>query len=184
VRAGSVPATGTSPTVDVLFRLVVELALALVVGIAGAGWTQVYTGGKLEPAGLGWVMNFPIPREHFPRALEQAQAILERHPESTRALEVAAIARAETGDRAGARKAFRKLVAAEPDAWVHLNNFALFELQGNDFQAAAGLYERAVDINPRNVVGYQGLLEAARVLRDRDRVARAQAMLGHLGVSR
>jgi len=135
-----------------------------------------------DPEALSYVAQASLRREHFPRALEQAQAILDRHPESMRALEVAAIARAQTGDRVGARRAFQALVGAEPDAWVHLNNFALFELQGNDFEAAAELYERAVDVNPRNVAGYEGLLQAARLLRDKKRIERAEAMLAFLGV--
>ena len=94
-----------------------------------------------------------------------------------------AIARARVGDRPAARRAFERLLQAEPDGWSHLNNFGVFELQGGDARAAVRLFEQAVTLNPRNIQGYRGLREAARALGDAHLLARAEARLGALGAT-
>ena len=129
---------------------------------------------------LAYLAEASLLREDYAEALRRAEAVLSLAPSETQAMAVRAIVRAQSGDRKGARQSFEALVAAEPEAWVHLNNFGRFELQGNDFASAAGLFERAVDVNPKNVTGYQGLLEAARLLGDRKRVERARAMLAYI----
>jgi spermidine synthase len=113
------------------------------------------------------------PRE----AVERAEAVLARSPAAARALEVAAVGHAMLGEREAARRDFEALVAAEPDSWAHLNNYGVFELEGHDYAAAARLFERAVDIYPRNVQGYRGLLEAARALGDEPLALRAERAL-------
>jgi spermidine synthase len=142
---------------------------------------QALAAAPEDAEALGFLTEASLRRGDLQQALGRAEDVLARHPQATRALEVAAIARAQTGDRRGARAAFERLVSLEPEAWVHLNNFALFELQENDYAAAARLYERAVDVNPKNVAGFEGLLEAARLLKDRQRIERAQAGLAFLG---
>ena len=108
--------------------------------------------------------------------------MLARDPGVVRALEVAAIARAQKGDRAGDRRAFEALVEAEPDGWAHLNNFAVFEMEGGNPRAAARLFHQAVSVNPGNVTGYRGLSEAARSLGDPVLQRRAEAALRRFGV--
>jgi Flp pilus assembly protein TadD len=115
-------------------------------------------------------------------ALSRAQATLERHPGETRALQVVAIARAQMGDRSAARSAFHKLTELEPDAWLHFNNLAQLEMESNNFKVAAALFERSVDINPKNVQGYIGLRDAARITGDTKQLERASSMLKVLGV--
>jgi spermidine synthase len=90
-------------------------------------------------------------------------------------------ARAQKGDRAAARLAFESLVAAEPDGVAHLDNFALFEMEGGDPRAAARLFHQAVSLDPEDVRGYRGLREAARALRDSTLLARAESALRRLG---
>ncbi len=121
-------------------------------------------------------------REELELALSRALHVLERHPEQTRALQVAAISYAQTGKIEEARSRFGRLIELEPDAWRHYNNFARLEMASDRFPAAAELYEKAVDLNPRNVEGYVGLREAARIAGDSKRLERAESMLKVLGV--
>jgi spermidine synthase len=114
--------------------------------------------------------------------LSLALSILERHPEQTRALQVTAIAYAQMEDYASSRLVFKKLTELEPNAWIHFNNFAQLEMESNNFQAAADLYERSVDINPRNVQGYMGLRDTARIAGNAKQLERALTMLAVLGV--
>jgi tetratricopeptide (TPR) repeat protein len=114
-------------------------------------------------------------------ALSRALYVLESHPEQTRALQVAAIVYAEMEMPDEARNRFRRLIELEPDGWLHYNNFAQLEMVFNQFQAAAEVYEKAVDLNPRNVEGYRGLREAARIAGDTERLERAESMLEVFG---
>jgi tetratricopeptide (TPR) repeat protein len=114
-------------------------------------------------------------------AVALAERAAARDARCGRALEVLAVARARQGDRRGARDAFERLLAAEPDAWSHLNNYGVFELAGGQPLAAARLFEQAVAINPANAQGYLGLREAARALGDARLLARAEARLARLG---
>lgn len=77
------------------------------------------------------------------KPLSQALSTLARHPKQTRALQVVAIAHAQTGDRSATRAVFQKLIEIEPDAWLHFNNFAQLEMESNNFEGAAGLFKRA-----------------------------------------
>lgn len=115
-------------------------------------------------------------------ALSRALSIVERHPEQTRALQVVAIAHAQLGDRDAARAVFQRLTELEPNSFIHFNNFARLEMESNHFQAAADLYERSVDVNPRNVQGYIGLRDAARIAGNAQQLERALSMLKVLGV--
>jgi tetratricopeptide (TPR) repeat protein len=131
----------------------------------------------------GFLASASLARGRAAEALDRAEAVLARSPRAARALEVAAIARAQQGDRDGARRAFQALLEIEPDGWTHLNNFAVFEMQGGDPHAAARLFHQAVSVNPGNVDGYRGLSEAARSLGDRALLRRAEAGLRRLGAS-
>jgi len=131
----------------------------------------------------GFLASASLARGRTDEALRRAEVVLARDARAPRALEVAAIARAQTGDRAGARRAFEALVEAEPDGWAHLNNFAVFEMEGGDPRAAARLFHQAVSVNPGNVMGYRGLSEAARSLGDSALLERAEAALRRLRVS-
>ena len=131
----------------------------------------------------GFLASASLARGRADEALGRAEAVLARDPRAPRALEVTAIARAQKGDRGGARHAFEMLVEAEPDGWAHLNNFAVFEMEGGDARAAARLFHQAVSVNPANVMGYRGLSEAARTLGDSPLRERAEAALRRLGVS-
>jgi Flp pilus assembly protein TadD len=93
---------------------------------------------------------------------------------------VAAITRAQAGDRDGARQAFEELLQADPESWSALNNYGVFELAGGDARAAASLFRQAVTIHPGNAAGYQGLAEAARALGDGALGAYAEAALARL----
>jgi spermidine synthase len=128
----------------------------------------------------GFLASASLARGRLDEALARADRVLARSPRAARALEVAAIARARTGDRAGARRAFESLVEAEPDGWMHWTNFALFELESGDPRAATRLFRQAVSINPGHADGYRGLAEAARALGDRALARRADAALGRL----
>jgi len=59
---------------------------------------------------------------------------------------------------------FERLVAAEPDTPGHLVNFGVFEMEAGDYRAAAGLFEEALDLDPRHESGWRGLSEAAQAL--------------------
>jgi spermidine synthase len=107
-------------------------------------------------------------------ALERAESVLKRDRDQLRALEIAAVSRARLGDRPRAREAFERLLRLEPDGWEHLNNYGLFELEGGDARAAARWFEQAVELNPHSVEGWEGLLQAARALRDAALLARAE----------
>jgi spermidine synthase len=131
----------------------------------------------------GFLASASLARGRTDEALGRAEAVLARDRRAPRALEVAAIARAQKGDRDGARRAFEALVEAEPDGWAHLNNFAVFEMEGGDPRAAARLFHQAVSVNPGNVMGYRGLSEAARSLDDSALLKRAEAALRRLGVN-
>jgi spermidine synthase len=131
----------------------------------------------------GFLASASLARGRTDEALGRAEAVLARDPRAPRALEVAAIARAQRGDRGGARRAFEALVEAEPDGWAHLNNFAVFEMEGGDPRAAARLFHQAVSLNPGNVTGYRGLSEAAQRLGDSARLERAEAALRRLGAN-
>jgi predicted membrane-bound spermidine synthase/tetratricopeptide (TPR) repeat protein len=121
-------------------------------------------------------------REEFELALSRALYVLEQHPEQTRALQVAAISYVQMAKIEESRSRFRQLIELEPDGWLHYNNFARLEMASNNFSTAAELYEKAVDLNPRNVEGYVGLRDAARIAGDSGRLERAESMLKVLGV--
>jgi hypothetical protein len=55
-------------------------------------------------------------------------------------------------------------------------------MDSNNFKVAAALFERYVDINPKNVQGYIGLRDAARITGDTKQLERASSMLKVLGV--
>jgi spermidine synthase/tetratricopeptide (TPR) repeat protein len=131
----------------------------------------------------GFLASASLARGRTDEALGRAEEVLARDPRAPRALEVAAIARAQKGDRGGARRAFEVLLEAEPYGWAHLNNFAVFEMEGGDARAAARLFHQAVSVNPGNVMGYRGLIEAARSLGDSALRERAEAALRRLGVN-
>lgn len=131
----------------------------------------------------GFLASASLARGRPDEALQRAEAVLAREPRAPRALEVAAIARVQKGDRAGARRAFETLLETEPDGWAHLNNFGVFEMEGGDYRAAARLFHQAVSLNPGNVEGYRGLREAAQALGDAALVTRAEAGLRRLGVN-
>ena len=130
----------------------------------------------------GFLATAMLARGRRDEALQRSETVLARSPHAARALEVAAIARAQKGDPAGARRAFETLLQAEPDGWAHFNNFGVFEMESGDPREAARLFHQAVSLNPRNVEGYRGLREAARGLGDGALLARAQAALRRLGV--
>ncbi|HXV65448.1 MAG TPA: hypothetical protein VEK15_32430 [Vicinamibacteria bacterium] len=119
-------------------------------------------------------------RGDYALAAEQSGAIVSQRPDAARAQKVLAIASAELDETAAARKAFDALVALEPEVFVHFNNYGRFELRSGDAEKAAELYERAVDLNPRNRDGYQGLEEAASRTGDDERLERARSMLSFL----
>ena len=91
-----------------------------------------------------------------------------------------AIANAELANVNLARDSFERLLRIDPEDWIQLNNLARLELSTGNSERAAELFERAVDLNPRNVAGYRGLSEAAEQSRDRVRLERARSMLSFL----
>ncbi len=107
-------------------------------------------------------------------ALAVAGRVLARDPRQTRALQVCAIASARRGDRTAARSFFERLVAAEPDEAGHRANLGIFELEGGNSEAAARLFEEALDLDPESERGARGLEAAARALGDPERAARAR----------
>ena len=113
-------------------------------------------------------------------ASRQAGAILDQRPDEPRALQVLAIAQASLGQHDAARDAFEKLEVLEPDAFIHLNNRGRLELEAGDIERAMELFERAVDLNPRNLVGYEGLEQSAQAAGDELRLERARSMLAFL----
>jgi len=58
---------------------------------------------------LAYLAEASLRREDYAEALRRADAVLSRAPSETRAMEVRAIARAQTGDRKGARELFESL---------------------------------------------------------------------------
>jgi tetratricopeptide (TPR) repeat protein len=114
------------------------------------------------------------------RAAREAASILGRHPESARALQVHAVAHAELGNRNLARESFEKLLLLEPDDWIQLGNLGRLELAAGNLERSAELFERAVDLNSRNLEGYRGLEESARRIGDEVRLERARTMIGFL----
>ena len=114
-------------------------------------------------------------------AIAIADRVLARDPNETRALQVAAFARADD-DRAGARRFLERLVEAEPDIPGHWANFGAFELAGKDYRAAVRLFETAADLNPGDPRAYLGLREAGRGLGDPALVARADKFLKSRGL--
>jgi hypothetical protein len=61
-----------------------------------------------------------------------------RHPESTRALQVHAIAHAELGNRNLARESLEKLLSKNPEDWVQLGNLGRLEMAAGTL--VAGLF--------------------------------------------
>ncbi len=114
------------------------------------------------------------------RASREASSILALHPGETRALQVHAIAHAELGNRNLARESFEKLLANDPEDWIQLNNLGKLELAAGNAARAAELFERAVDLNSRNLEGYRGLEESAERIDDGVRLERAKAMVRFL----
>lgn len=138
---------------------------------------QALAAGSGDAEAEAYLASASLAAGELATALAQAESVLQRAPREARALEVAAIARAQQGDRVGARALFERLVRAEPDSWGHLNNYAIFELEGGDYDAAARRFEAALDLNPRSEASARGLLEAARALGDLRRLARADRAL-------
>ncbi len=114
------------------------------------------------------------------RASHESASILARHPDQVRALQVHAIAHAELGNQNLARESFEKLLEIEPEDWIQLGNLGKLELGAGNPERAAELFERAVDLNSRNLEGYRGLEEAAGKTGDRTRLERAQSMIQFL----
>jgi tetratricopeptide (TPR) repeat protein len=113
-------------------------------------------------------------------AARESAAILARHPDHTRALQVHAVSHAEIGNRNLARESFEKLLARNAEDWGSWNNLARLELSSGNTERAAELFERAVDLNSRNLEGYRGLEQAAEAARDTARLERARAMIRFL----
>ena len=111
------------------------------------------------------------------RASREAAAILAVHPGETRALQVHAVAHAELGNRNLARESFEKLLEIDPDDWIQLGNLGRLELATGNSERAAAYFERAVDLNSRNLEGYRGLEESALRIEDEVRLERAKAMI-------
>ena len=114
------------------------------------------------------------------RAFRESASILARHPGEARALQVHAVAHAELGNRNLARESFEKLLEIEPEDWIQLGNLGKLELAAGNSERAAELFERAVDLNSRNLEGYRGLEEAAGKIGDATRLERAQSMVRFL----
>ncbi len=133
-----------------------------------------------DPEGAAIVAEARLRSGDLHGAAREAAAVLARHSDSTRALQVHAIAHAELGNRNLARASFEKLLTKDPEDWVQLGNLGRLELAAGYPARAAGLFERAVDLNPRNIESYRGLARAAEELRDRARLERARSMLEFL----
>jgi spermidine synthase len=116
----------------------------------------------------------------FDVAARESAAILARSPQEPRALQVHAIANAELRNANLARDSFERLLRIEREDWVQLNNLGKLELSSGNFERAAELFENAVDLNPRNLAGYQGLAEAAQRAGDERGLERARSMLQFL----
>ncbi len=116
--------------------------------------------------------------------LEPASRLADRalrlDPKESRALEVRALALAQLGRPFEARNGFIRLLEVLPDAATPRNNFGVFELQQGNPSAAARLFQDAVDLDPSNRDGYQGLKEAAQLLRREDLVSIAERGLARL----
>jgi spermidine synthase len=113
-------------------------------------------------------------------ASRESASILARHADPVRALQVHAVAHAELGNRNLARESFEKLLEIEPEAWIQLNNLGRLELDSGNGARAAELFERAVDLNSRNLEGYRGLEEASAKIGDATRLERARSMVRFL----
>jgi spermidine synthase len=107
-------------------------------------------------------------------ALALAGRVLAREPRHPRALQVAAIASARAGDRERARAYFEQLVEAEPDESSHRTNLGIFELEGGRPDAAARLFEAALDLDPESGPAARGLAAAATALGDEALATRAR----------
>jgi spermidine synthase len=116
----------------------------------------------------------------FDRAARESAAILARSPVEPRALQVHAIASAEMGNVNLARESFERLLRIVPEDWIQLNNLGRLELSSGRAERAAELFEKAVDLNSRNLAAYEGLAEAAQRSGDRIRLERARSMLQFL----
>jgi spermidine synthase len=114
------------------------------------------------------------------RASREAASILAVRPGETRALQVHAVAHAELGNRNLARESFEKLLEIDPEDWIQLNNLGKLELASENPGRAAALFERAVDLNSRNLEGYRGLEEASERIEDDTRLERARSMVRFL----
>lgn len=113
-------------------------------------------------------------------AARESAAILARHPDQARALQVHAVSHAELGNENLARESFEKILARAPEDWVQLNNLGMLELSSGNEGRAAEMFERAVDANPRNLEGYRGLEKSALAIGDVVRLERARAMIQFL----
>ncbi len=107
-------------------------------------------------------------------ALDIARRVIARAPRQPRALQVAAIASARTGDRDRARAYFEQLVEAEPDESSHRTNLGIFELEGGRTTEAARLFESALDLEPTSESAARGLEAAASALGDSELAKRAR----------
>jgi tetratricopeptide (TPR) repeat protein len=108
-------------------------------------------------------------------AIETAEGVLARAPKDARALEVAAIARAQKGDRARRAPPFRAACSRPSRTRRDTStNFALFELEGRDYRAAARLFETSLDLSARQRdSGARDRSKPRRALGDERLLARA-----------
>ena len=114
-----------------------------------------------DPIALGLAAEAELKDGRFEPAIRLANAALLADPTQTRALEVLALALAQSGRRAEARQAFERLLTVAPDGDSARANFGVFELESGHAAQALRLFKDAVDLNPWNRLAYQGLREAA-----------------------
>jgi Flp pilus assembly protein TadD len=114
-------------------------------------------------------------------ALARADEALGDDAASTLALRVRAMALAKLERFDEARAAFEALLRADGGSWEAWALYAAFLENRKDGAGALRAFETAADLAPDRREGFEGLLRAARLRGDEDRVEKATTALRRLG---
>jgi spermidine synthase len=110
--------------------------------------------------GLYHFATIRLYQNRFDEAIQAAKRSLEYDSKSSRTRNVVAIAYERTFQPDLAEAEFRRAIEEAPEDWVAYNNYGIFLLGRNRPSDALQQFQRAIRLNPENILGFAGMSEA------------------------
>jgi putative PEP-CTERM system TPR-repeat lipoprotein len=128
------------------------------------GLSDLETAAALDPtsvrAGVA-VVQTELGLKHYDKALAAAQALEKEQPDSPQVQNLKGGVYLAKGDRAGARAAFEKAVALQPNYFAAVSNLAQLDMQDKQPDAAKKRFEAVLAKDPKNFGAMAALAEIA-----------------------